>query len=206
MYLDSNCIGTIQGGPIRQVSFYTRDVVCDEKRGILVFSGTTWSFLGLNQYAAYMGKKKMHKLALILESPHKDEYDNNFVPLRPANGKTGIKINTKLNRRPFITQLSSNADYEVYIMNPVQLQCSCYYQFQQNNIKCTTSNTQKVFRRLFNATNKRLRHDFIQRLQSYGPDFVINCTTSSLKPLVENAIKVVYPGGSNCLDKHPVMW
>lgn len=48
-------------------------------------------FCGLNQ----LNFSKSQNMVLLLESPHKDEFSSIGVPLKPASGITGTKINTK---------------------------------------------------------------------------------------------------------------
>ena len=205
--LDNVLISTIQANSqVSQMLFFRKDAVHDELRGYLVHNSNSWSFIGVHQYHMHLNKKINKKLALVLESPHKNEYDSNFIPLRPANGKTGNNINTKICGRNFINGLNPTFDYEVLIMNPIQLQCSCYYWFKPHNIKCTSQNTQKVFRCLFNKHKGNLRNDFIYRLRSYHPCIVINCATYALKPVVKTAIFEALPQITYSTDIHPSAW
>ena len=58
-------------------------------------------------------------LILILESPHKDEFDKNGEPLGPANGTTGRSI------REHIAKIFPNfSDYHLILMNAIPFQCS----------------------------------------------------------------------------------
>lgn len=184
------------------ITFSSADRVQDELRGWLYYT-KDWIFVGINQ----IKKPKIFKrLALVLESPHKDEYDINNNPLRPANGRTGIKINQKLATRKNLTSLLNKKQiYEVFLMNPVQFQASCYSILSN---KCTRNNTEQVFRVLFNRTKGNQRQDFIDRLKQYAPDIIFNCCTNKLKEIVRNAIQE-YKNKSNitiCEDKHPSTW
>ena len=125
---------------------FTGKNVLDEVRGYLIFVNRNWVFVGPSQINAYR-KKAIRKLSLVLESPHKNEFDQYNNPLRPANGKTGNAINSKLSNRPWVNKnLNSNYYYEIYIMNPVQYQASCYCVLGNN---CSRNNTNQVFRKLF---------------------------------------------------------
>ena len=104
--LNNSVVGQVNG-PLQSVIFDTKDAVHDEIRGYLVYVNSNWSFVGPTQYSIQYNNETIKKLALVLESPHKDEYDNNFVPLRPANGKTGNSINTKICSRGFISNLNN---------------------------------------------------------------------------------------------------
>ena len=118
---------------------------------------------------------------MILESPHKNEYTNGYIPIGIAQGKTGNNINIKLiNRSRLISNLNANTIYEVNLMNPIQYQCSCYNEFNglvpipNNNLinhKCSRSNTDKVFRSLF-SIKKTLYIDFINSFKEATLGFV----------------------------------
>ena len=190
---------------IQRVDFYNIQRVADELRGYLIFDNGAWHFIGINQFLLmYTGRTAVEKIALILESPHKDEYDQQFHPIRPANGKTGLKINSALVNRSMISKLNKKISYEIYIINPVQFQASCYHWV--GNSYCR-NHTNKVFRALFNKNKGNQRNDFISRLNAYNPDIVFCCCTSNLKNIVKNAIEnssaVSKPYYSDC---HPSVW
>lgn len=193
--------------PNTTVNFTNGQKVVDEIRGYLIYVNSSWCFIGYSQYKTIQRTNKLKKLAIILESPHKDEYSSNFTPLRPANGKTGKGINTKLTGRSFIANLNTSVDYEVFLMNPIQFQCSCIH-FIGNN--ANSKITKQIFRALFNKKNGNLRSDFISRLKNYNPDFILNVCTSGLKTgVVKNAIKEALPqilANQYKEDKHPSVW
>ena len=136
------------------------------------------------------------RMAIIVESPHKDEFDSNFNPLAPLNGFSGQRfasqILTKLN---FWFSTNCNFQYskflpfdlEIKIFNPIQYQASLYHflngkitynnfgNFMYNSIDSDLRD--KVWRCLFH--NCGLKTDFINRISSYKPDFIINCCTGS---------------------------
>ena len=192
---------------IQRVDFYDIQRVADELRGYLIFNNGSWHFIGQSQFMLmYAGTiEAVHKIALILESPHKDEYDKQFHPIRPANGKTGAKISSNLaNRGALIGNLKNNIAYEVFIMNPVQFQASCY--FGIGNLY-NRNHTDKVFRALFNKNKGNQRSDFINRLNAYNPDVVFCCCTSNLKNVVENAVKNSFVASKPYYkDHHPSVW
>lgn len=206
--LDGQFVGTVTEGRLPKVVFNTADAVQDEVRGYLVYNNG-WTFCDVQQYKPTYNKK-LKKLALILESPHKDEYDNNFKPVRPANGRTGNNICTKIYNRNFTFSLNCQNDYEVFLINPVQLQCSCYHQFARSGVVLTdeeqSKNTAKVFRRLYSAKGGNLRRCFMCRLRSYQPDVAVICTTSSVKSIVHTAIKSCMNHNLIYSDKHPSRW
>lgn len=192
--------------PKKKVNFCTVQRVADEIRGYLVYKKRQWHFIGPSQFEyMYAGDIELQKIAFILESPHKDEYDDQFHPIRPANGKTGAKIASALVKRgALIGNLKNSVAYEIFIMNPVQYQASCYRWIKKRYCR---SNTDKVFRALFNKNKGNQRNDFISRLNAYNPDIVFCCCTSNLKNIVKNAIEnssaVSKPYYSDC---HPSVW
>lgn len=184
------------------VNFYAQNAVRDEVRGFLVYNNSLWSFVGCYQIPSQGNKER---IALVLESPHKDEFDINGNPLRPANGRTGVKINKKLQDRNFVRALKHEVIYEVRIVNSIQYQASCYSVLGSNYSR---KNTNQVFRVLFNKSKGNLRQDFIDRIDNYNPNIVVNCCTSGLKEVVETALKETknYNPSTTFTDKHPIAW
>lgn len=196
------------------IDFDSFKKVHNEIRGYLVCISNKWVFIGTNQYFQFQNKKSLKKIALVLESPHKDEYDSNYNPLRPANGKTGKKINHKLAARASFWGLKSSSDYQVYLMNPVQYQASCYHEFNMliynvtitSKIKVERKNTNQVFRLLFNKNKGNQRKEFINEMENYNPIIIVNCCTSNLKKVVETAINEANTLATIVQDKHPSVW
>ena len=96
--------------------FSNNEKVMDEPRGFLKYFNGQWVFYGLSQIAA----KAFEKMVIVLESPHKDEFSSAGVPIRPANGVTGSKINLRLdkiinNRLP--SGMNKSIIYKVYLVN-----------------------------------------------------------------------------------------
>lgn len=208
---------SVNNGIQGTIHFNSNLIVPDSIRGYLININNIWSFhFNINNISnSYI--KNIKKIALILESPHKNEYTNGYIPIGIAQGKTGNNINIKLiNRSRLISNLNANTIYEVNLMNPIQYQCSCYNEFNglvpipNNNLinhKCSRSNTDKVFRSLF-SIKKTLYIDFINRLINYNPDIIFNCCTYNLKGLVYNRIKrFINPNYCPCYhDSHPSTW
>ena len=113
----------------RNIYFNNEDGVFDEARGYLYYDPTSsaWVFCGLNQITP----RNPRIMALILESPHKSEYDATGKPLRPANGKTGTCINNYLGKQIKATpprNINPESIYKVHLVNAIQFQTSCYNQ------------------------------------------------------------------------------
>lgn len=199
IYLNNNFVATTSINGTTPVYFQQQKRVHDEIRGYLIYNNSTWSFVGCYQL---LNKTNVKRIVLVLESPHKYEYDSNYNPLRPANGRTGTKINNGLQNRAFIKALNINYVYEVNIINAIQYQTSCYFMFQN---KWTRKNRDQVFRALFNKNKGNLRQDLVNRVSNYNPDIIINACTSNLKNVVETALNTF----TNCRkykDKHPSSW
>ncbi len=113
-----------------------------------------------------------YTIAVILESPHKDEYsDQNFIA--PALGATGNHL-----QKYFVNLMAEaiknikldSGVYDVILGNGVQYQCS-------------NGDDPKKYRdenwcRLWFSEN--MKQDFIERLNKYNPQIIINaCTVGS---------------------------
>lgn len=156
--------------------------------------------------------KDMAVLAIVLESPHKDEFDNNQA-IGPAIGTTGdniekylpevlfnylpsIKVDNKIYYAP--EDQISNDTYKVLLINAIQYQCSLG--------EDTKLYRDKIFSEMWKQAN--VNQDFIKRLESHKPKVVINCCTKGdfkdtekdkhLRELVQNEINK-YCKGKNIL-------
>lgn len=188
------------------VVFNSNARVLDEPRGFLKYDNNQWVFYGLSQ----INPETFEKLALVLESPHKNEFSPVGIPLRPANGITGNKINNLLadviNNRP-PNGINQKITYKVYLINAIQYQTSCYkilhvfpdYKDNWHTIR------NYVFKVLWNTQQFNLQSDLTSRIKAINPSIIMNCVTggkshASLQQLVERVIK------SNNLYSHPSSW
>lgn len=190
-----------------KLNYSNGDKVNDEKRGFLYFdnNSSTWIFCGLSQ----IKHKKYNNLVLILESPHKSEYDTSGKPLRPANGITGLKINKYLtNQIQPNWKLNKGTIYCVWIVNAIQYQMSGYNQLKNNQYYSKIWHTVRncAFKTVWeNETTFGLQDDLKKRVESIKPLIIINCVTGgknkySLQNLVDNVVR------SNCKCNHPSVW
>ena len=166
-------------------------IVEDQVRGYYkINTPTQWVTVSPNQI-----KKDtlIFRLALIVESPHKAEFDSIFNPLNPLNGTSGTKFANDIYAR-LNTWLQNvnieNQIVEVKIINPICYQTSLYHflnnmipynNHQSGNIGYTRINKtlrNKVWDFLFNTCS--LKTDFIKALQNYSPDFIVNCCTGTV--------------------------
>ncbi len=191
------------------LSYTNSDKVNDEKRGFLYYNATIndWVFCGLNQITP----SRYDNLILILESPHKDEFSPTGIPLRPANGITGTKINNLLAKHvqyiPGLT-LSKSTVYCVWIVNAIQYQTSAYHQLYtvSGYSDYWRSLRDKVFKTMWDSNSPfNLQADLLQRLDTITPSECVNCVTGGksaygLRTLVSKAIPQA------CCYSHPSSW
>lgn len=201
------------------LNYYSTDRVKDEVRGFLYFDSKNnkWVFCGLFQKK--LSSNKIENLVLLLESPHKDEYDIYGNPLRPANGRTGTNINNLFakqinNNNLKINILQNNIVYRVWIVNAIQYQTSGFNQLQvlgtiyNQSWRIVRNN---VFEALWNnETIFHLQEDLVGRLNQISASIIINCVTggknkNGLKMLVENVLKN-HNLKSSALYYHPSCW
>ena len=168
------------------VKFELMDKVNDEARGYLYYKNQEWVFCGLNQLSV----KAHENFVLLLESPHKDEFDSCGNPLRPANGITGTKINNLLGKEitnhliknPGTHALNQKTIYKVFLVNAIQYQTSCYNKL--NNKKGYKDNWRTirnaVFKALWNDQLINLPKNLTNRIKSLGASIVVECITGGM--------------------------
>ena len=186
--LNQAIIGHVSTGNSNQVETANVDlwqIINDQIRGYYSWNGHTWECVPKPVNKAFI------KIALILESPHKDEFDNNFNPLSPLNGTStrkrfANKITAHLNKWFNNQVVSAGEAFEIKLINPVQYQTS-FYHFLNGNIpynqplqtyfypKIDCKMRNNVWLLLFNQG--KLSNDFINRMTLYNPDYIINCCT-----------------------------
>jgi len=214
------------------IFFWHHLKVNDEVRGYIVQRDSEWEFISCYSYENYFlslpknGTYKIVKVALILESPHIDEYSTNYMPIRPANGQTGQRIEEHIVEKiEELLGLSSGTIYQIYIMNPVQYQSSCYHELQRygNNEKQlslrTSYGAKKCRNDVWKALFSRLKKDFIHRLLSYQPNYILNACTggtyegksqndldNQLNYIVEQALQSIISEDNYYRLEHPSVW
>jgi len=191
------------------VNFSNGDLVVDEIRGYLYFNIATssWVFCGRQQNKFNYFKN----LVIVLESPHKDEYSSQGIPLRPVNGITGLKINNKLadiiNSKPPVG-INQNDVYCVWLVNAIQYQTSCHFQLSSfvgySKIWHTLRN--QVFKHLWkNESSYHLQQNLIARIGLIKPTLIMNCVTGGKAPNgLRSMVELVINSGNTY--KHPSSW
>lgn len=146
-------------------------------------------------------------IVIVLESPHKDEFDKNGLPLGPAMGKTGdFFIRRKKGFVDFISD-SGNCSilkekYQLVYVNSVQYQTSLGMSLNLNPNK---NNRDNIWLSIFNKDGGDT--DLKKRIEALKPQLVINLCTKGLKNLqlyVDNTISV--SSYKYTFGTHPSTW
>lgn len=115
------------------------------------------------------GIKDFHKIILVMESPHKDEFKR---PIMPAKNKTGENV------RKYLPLIFGRVAYYVALINSVQYQCSlgCDISGVKNRVNSKRKN--EIFCKLLSTAT--YRESLKRRVREvYNPkhDILINCCT-----------------------------
>lgn len=121
-------------------------------------------------------------IVVLLESPHKDEYDyggsGTLTPKGPAQGTTGGSISKHLsgyfNNPPEGQEYirSDSRGSHVIICNPIQFQTSLH----AAKLRLTSDGEAKVWKGIWNVT--LVKENFLCRLLWYSPHIIVNACTS----------------------------
>lgn len=139
--------------------------------------------------------KTSKSIVIILESPHQYEYNDDFEPIAPAQGKTGNMIKKYLDTLIYYLMSKGMVDlkddeYRVIICNPVPYQTSLYHihdialgnKKHGEEIKKIRDD---VWTKLFN----KMQNDFTSDINSYNPILLINACTKGYRDKVTGIIK-----------------
>ena len=146
-------------------------------------------------------KSKLPTIAIVLESPHTDEYKTK--PPVPAASDTGNNFHSN-----FINMFSSwvqkyngnlKQEYKILFINAIQYQCSL------------GAPTQYYRSKIFNAMWKeqKVKADFEKRLRKARPAIVINCCTHGgilLRKKVQVSIDAACSESILLRAYHPSCW
>lgn len=167
-------------------------------------------------------EKKTPTIALVLESPHREEFFTNLESKTrktirekpfPAMGTTGDRIVESLPDvlLKYILQKEDgggaitravrdieNGDYRLVLVNVIQFQCSLG--------EPTDRYRDAFFQKCFN--DPVFSNDFIERLKEYRPSIIINCCTLSKKEFsfrdrVQELINEHFPSVLRLQGYHP---
>ncbi len=149
-------------------------------------------------------------IVLLLESPHKDEYDENLNPLAPALGDTGTKLTNMLHHVFNLNKEKLNLienEYRIILVNPIQYQTSLNYLFENPNEKINKSLRNKVWKKIWE--NEEIKKDFLNRILKLNPSIIFNGCTKELKSSVNEDLKKISTELNNCKIfqiHHPSSW
>ncbi len=151
--------------------------------------------------------KDIPSIVLILESPHRDEYGDNFEPKAPAQGDTGEGIINYI-EMILTTLINDNSNcidntiekYRIILVNPVPFQTSL---FEIHGLGINSSLKNKVWRKCW----KENKAEFIKIVKDINPKIILNGCTYSLKSNVKTALKKEKLEGLNYFEiDHPCVW
>jgi|GEM_PF-5602036 len=125
-------------------------------------------------------------IVVLLESPHKSEYDKNLVPKRPLNSNNAREklmnvIGNYISEKDYF----KNGIYRIAIVNPIQFQTSMYEIFKKplhespgNIIRDTVWDT------LWKQDS--IKDWFLERMSILKPEMIVISTTLQFKLIVAN--------------------
>ena len=152
-------------------------------------------------------------IVLLLESPHKEEFDSNDRPIAPAQGTTGTNIHEYFEHlinidRGMLGLVKTEAS--LIICNPIPFQTSLHM-IHKGKISRRRRRELKeyVWKALWN--DRCVRDDFKKRMDAYGPRLIINACTGGTEEEGLNAIVTCYLKSSKigkniCRTSHPSSW
>lgn len=160
---------------------------------------------GVNMPPVSSPKKDLAKLiepiVIILESPHKSEYDDSKKAIGPAQGLTGKLFYEKFDdliQSSIIHSAISKSIHDVVLVNAVQYQCS----LGMNLTKCANKCQKNInFSRCFIGGVKS--NDLERRLEALNPFAVINLCT---KPLCVQVAAIADQFKNYTCGTHPASW
>jgi hypothetical protein len=146
-------------------------------------------------------------IVVILESPHKSEFNNSGQAIGPALGRTGVLFNNNFStliKSSSIFPKINNLKHDIVFMNAVQYQCSLgHYLNTYNNKKLRDTNWKLCF-------HNKCAKDLDYRLEAISPYAIINLVTKglcNLQSYVDESIKYrTFYSGIYTTGTHPSTW
>ena len=150
-------------------------------------------------------------IVLLLESPHKDEFDNNDSPIAPAQGTTGRNIHAffeqlvNIERRifDFVAPEAS-----LIICNPIPFQTSLHM-IHKEKLVPKEKLKEDIWKALWEETC--VKEDFKLRIEKYRPSLIINACTGGKEKESLNANVTYYLKSIEICEAvyrtdHPSFW
>lgn len=150
------------------------------------------------------------RLILILESPHRYEFDSDQASLtcpKPAQGETGRQIRLHIRHIAKSSPMRMDDDFDLILVNAVQYQCSLGTQPLNKAIR------NKVFEEFWSLESAQ--NDFKERLstayRSDRNDVILNCCTGGKRKnaLRQKVTETIQKWGKNAelfRGCHPSSW
>lgn len=159
-------------------------------------------------------------IVILLESPHKGEYDDKFKRIAPLQSRELFKDHLAEVLKEVARHGADIPHGDITLCNPVRYQASLHRLIKNprtkvdGKFKTPLSQSQLdairdlIWEELFRVDI--VHRDFISRLCSYQPRLVINCVTDKLKGHVQEVLRhLVVQGCLNCdiaVASHPAAW
>jgi hypothetical protein len=206
-----------QGEAVTITGVYEEDKrVADAYRYIIqIKNGTstieTYFQNGTGKFNDQPTTKVTHQvIVLIIESPHKDEYDSQFHPIAPAQGSTGNNIKKyicKILNKHGNLGLKDNS-YDLIVCNPVQFQASLFH-LHKKALGSKNRSVASIRDKAWLAMYQKEKKYFFKRLTDYNPLAIINACTSNLKAQILSDINewnITRDTTIFVAAKHPCIW
>jgi len=134
---------------------------------------------------------KNKTIAIILESPHIDEYEKNkekLVPIGVAQGQTGRKIEKSIEELILTLHdfgvIEEHHQYRIVLMNAVNFQTSLHFIHEKTMNNYYRELRDKIWLKMWTEI-PQIKNDFTKQLNELKTDsIIINSCPKSLKPLI----------------------
>ena len=156
-----------------------------------------------------------NSIALILESPHKAEFDysnNDLIPISPAQGATGKNIENKL-KELLMAIISDhqidalqNGSYKIIIINPISFQTSLHFFHRRSLSDYHFKKLRDKVWQKFWEEDAKYKSNLSKNLKRINPSLIINACTSNLSPLVQKYLENHFKSQNIIRSYHPSAW
>ncbi|PYF05242.1 hypothetical protein [Ureibacillus chungkukjangi] len=138
---------------------------------------------------------KNKTIAILLESPHIDEYEQNtekLIPIGAAQGQTGKKIEKSIESLILALRehqaIEEQHKYRVIIINAVNFQTSLHFIHEKPMNNYYRELRDKMWQKMWTEI-PQTKNDFVNQLDSLKKDSIlINACPKSLKPLINQEL------------------
>ncbi len=162
------------------------------------------------------GTKINNSIAIILESPHKAEFDyssnNDLIPISPAQGATGKNIENKLKELLMAIisdhqkDVLQNGSYKIIIINPIPFQTSLHFFHRRSLSDYHFKKLRDKVWQEFWEEDTKYKSNLSENLKRINPSLIINACTSNLSPLVQKYLENHFKSKNLISSYHPSAW